>query len=296
MIKISILFSGRGSNAYSILKFILDNKLKFAVNHRSCPQLSPLELIDLAVELGISAIELRTDIKENSITDMAIAKSVAKYALKKNIKILTINALYPFNIWNKELEDQAEKLADLCQAASARGLVCCPLVSDTTKFTEDEQIQKATEALKKISPILKSRGLVGHVEALGFSKSSLRKKKLALEAIDSLGMNNVFDLLHDNFHHAAANETEYHAKRTGFVHIYSVFDQSLDMEDLQDSHRFFVQDKDITFCIQQIQELIKRGYNGYFSLEPFADEIWGYSNPLTEIRASMDYIIEKINS
>lgn len=275
---------------------MIDNKLKFAVNHRSCPQLSPLELIDLAVELGISAIELRTDIKENSITDMAIAKSVAKYALKKNIKILTINALYPFNIWNKELEDQAEKLADLCQAASARGLVCCPLVSDTTKFTEDEQIQKATEALKKISPILKSRGLVGHVEALGFSKSSLRKKKLALEAIDSLGMNNVFDLLHDNFHHAAANETEYHAKRTGLVHISSVFDQSLSMEDLQDSHRFFVQDKDITFCIQQIQELIKRGYNGYFSLEPFADEIWGYSNPLTEIRASMDYIIEKINS
>ena len=275
---------------------MIDNKLKFAVNHRSCPQLSPLELIDLAVELGISAIELRTDIKENSITDMAIAKSVAKYALKKNIKILTINALYPFNIWNKELEDQAEKLADLCQAASARGLVCCPLVSDTTKFTEDEQIQKATEALKKISPILKSRGLVGHVEALGFSKSSLRKKKLALEAIDSLGMNNVFDLLHDNFHHAAANETEYHAKRTGLVHISSVFDQSLSMEDLQDSHRFFVQDKDITFCIQQIQELINRGYNGYFSLEPFADEIWGYSNPLTEIRASMDYIIEKINS
>ena len=270
--------------------------LKFAVNHRSCPQLSPLELVDLAVELGVSAIELRTDIKEYSITDIAIAKSVAKYALKRNIEILTINALYPFNIWNKELEKQAEKLADLCQATGAKGLVCCPLVSETIKFTEDEQVQKATYALKKISPILKSRGLVGHVEALGFSKSSLRKKKLAIKAIDNLGMNNVFDLLHDNFHHAAANETEYYAKRTGLVHISSVFDQSLSMEDLQDSHRFFVHDKDITFCLQQIQELIKRGYNGYFSLEPFADEIWEYSNPLSEIRTSMDYIIEKINS
>ena len=36
MIKISILFSGRGSNANSILKFILDNKLKFEVDNIIC--------------------------------------------------------------------------------------------------------------------------------------------------------------------------------------------------------------------------------------------------------------------
>ena len=36
MRKISILFSGRGSNAYSILKFILDNKLKFKVDNIIC--------------------------------------------------------------------------------------------------------------------------------------------------------------------------------------------------------------------------------------------------------------------
>lgn len=36
MRKISILFSGRGSNAYSILKFIQDNKLKFEVSNIIC--------------------------------------------------------------------------------------------------------------------------------------------------------------------------------------------------------------------------------------------------------------------
>ena len=167
-----------------------DNKIKFAVNHRSCPQLSPMELIDLAVELGVSAIELRNDVKENSITDIGIAKNVAQYALKKNIKILTINALYPFNIWNKEREAQAEMLADLCQATGAKALVCCPLVSENMKLTEDEQIQKATNALKEISLILKSRGLIGHVETLGFPKSSLRKKKFALlPSVKSNGIN-----------------------------------------------------------------------------------------------------------
>ena len=270
------------------------NKIKFAVNHRSCPQLSPMELIDLAVELGVSAIELRNDVKENSITDIGIAKSVAQYALKKNIEVLTINALYPFNIWNKERKAQAEMLADLCQATGAKALVCCPLVSENMKLTEYEQIQKATNALKEISLILKSRGLIGHVETLGCPKSSLRKKKFALKAIDDAGVSNIFNLLHDNFHHAGAKETEYHPKRTGLVHISSVINQSLTMKDLQDSHRFFVQDKDLTSCIKQIQELINKGYSGYFSFEPFADEIWNYSDPGSVIKESMNFITENI--
>ena len=36
MRKISILFSGRGSNAYSILKFIIENKLKFTISNIIC--------------------------------------------------------------------------------------------------------------------------------------------------------------------------------------------------------------------------------------------------------------------
>ena len=104
------------------------NKIKFAVNHRSCPQLSPMELIDLAVELGVSAIELRNDVKENSITDIGIAKSVAQYALKKNIEVLTINALYPFNIWNKERKAQASLCFGICFNTTIAG--CLPCQSD----------------------------------------------------------------------------------------------------------------------------------------------------------------------
>jgi len=273
-----------------------DNKFKFAINHRSCPKLSPIELIDLAVELGVSAIELRTDIKQNSISDIKTAMKVGQYALMKNIEILTINALYPFNIWDNERKEQAVKLADLCQAIGAKALVCCPLVSENMEFTDDKQIQKATNALNEISLILKSRNLIGHVEPLGFPKSSLRKKKIAVKAIDDAGVSNIFNLLHDNFHHAGAKETEYYPKRTGLVHISSVIEQSLTMEELQDSHRFFVQDNDSTYCMKQINELINRGYNGYFSLEPFADEIWNYSKPSAVIKKTMDFIIDNINS
>ena len=273
-----------------------NQNLKFAINHCSCPHLSPKELINLAENLGIAAVELRNDIKENSVTEIAVAENVGKYAAERNIEILTINGLYPFNIWNIERQDQVEKLADLCQASGAKALVCCPLVSQKIKFTEDEQVQKTSDALKKMSPILKSRGLTGHLETLGFTISSLRKKNLALRAIDDAGVSDIFSLLHDNFHHAAACETEYYPKRTGLVHISSVIEQSLSMEDLQDPHRFFVQEKDITSCIKQIKELIKSGYDGYFSFEPFAKEIWECSDPGILIKASMDYIIENIDS
>ena len=133
----------------------MNNKnLKFAINHCSCPHLSPKELINLAENLGIPAVELRNDIKENSVSEIETAETVGQYAAEKNIEILTINGLYPFNIWNKENQYQTEKLADLCQAAGAKALVCCPLVSDKMNFTEEEQVKKTLEALKKSVGVL----------------------------------------------------------------------------------------------------------------------------------------------
>ena len=41
-----------------------------------------MELINLAKNLGIAAVELRNDVKENSITDIATAESVGQYSRK----------------------------------------------------------------------------------------------------------------------------------------------------------------------------------------------------------------------
>jgi len=271
-----------------------NTEIKFALNHRSCPQLSPLDLVDLAAELGLSAVELRNDVKENSITDLATATSVADRAAQKGIEVLTINALYPFNVWNDERREQAETLADLCQAAGAKALVCCPLVSADESISEAEQLQMAVDALKNLAPILKSRGLIGYVEALGFPISTLREKSLALRAIDAAGVGELFSLLHDTFHHAGARESEYQPERTGLVHISSVVDDSLDMDDILDAHRYFVQDGDTTFCLDQLRELYKGGYQGYIAFEPFADEIWNYQDPVTPITDSVKYILSNI--
>ena len=36
-----------------------NQEFKFALNHMACPPLSPLEMLDMAAELGIHAVELR---------------------------------------------------------------------------------------------------------------------------------------------------------------------------------------------------------------------------------------------
>jgi|GEM_PF-2809926 predicted xylose isomerase-like sugar epimerase len=36
-----------------------NQEFKFALNHMACPTLSPLEMLDMAAELGIHAVELR---------------------------------------------------------------------------------------------------------------------------------------------------------------------------------------------------------------------------------------------
>ena len=46
------------------------------------------------------------------------------------------------------------------------------------------------------------------IEPLGFAESSLRLKREAVEAIDSVGGAHAFRLIHDTFHHAVAGERE----------------------------------------------------------------------------------------
>ena len=50
--------------------------VSFALNHMACPTLSPLAMIEAAKNLGMEAVELRNDVKENSVTDVETAKAV----------------------------------------------------------------------------------------------------------------------------------------------------------------------------------------------------------------------------
>ncbi|MBL1378110.1 TIM barrel protein [Zobellella iuensis] len=263
----------------------------FSLNHMTAPKLSAFELLDTAKALGLQAVELRNDVADNSISELDHARAIGARARELGIEILSINALYPFNVWNPERAAQAERLAELAAACGATGLVLCPLNDGSFQGSDPASLE---QALRGLQPILEQHGLKGFVEPLGFPVSSLRLKKNAVAAIQAVGGEGRFALVHDTFHHRVAGETEFFPEFTGLVHISGVEDTAIGYEQMLDAHRVLVGPADRLDNIGQIRTLLQAGYQGYFSFEPFAREVCELDQPLPAVQASMDFIAEGV--
>ena len=268
--------------------------IKFGFNHMIYPALTPDELVDAAVKLGAVAIELRNDVGDNSLKDVETARRVGAKAKDAGLEVRSVNALYPFNVWNDERARQTKTLATLAAAAGATGLVMCPL--NEGKMLEDtpEKAAALRAALTGIRPILEANGLKGFVEPLGFPVSSLRLKRDALAAIDAIDGADVYSLVHDTFHHRGAGEEAVFARRTGLVHISGLEDPAISFTDMLDGHRVLVGRKDRLGNVEQLRQLYADGYDGVVSFEPFATEVHSLSDPIGAVRESMAYLREAL--
>lgn len=257
--------------------------MRFGLNHITTPRLSLEAFFALSRDLGITEVEIRNDTPD--VVGTRSAAEVKAAAAAAGVTILSINAVYPFNVWSGDLPQRAEKLADYARDCGAQGLVMCPL-NDGTTVSDDDLVA----AIAAMLPILQSRNLIGLVEPLGFPISSLRTKRKALDAIAKAGGQGTYKLVHDTFHHHLAGETEYFPAETGLVHISGVVDPSVGVEAMLDPHRVLVDGADRLDNIGQIKALIAAGYTGAFSFEPFAPEVQALSDPTTALTQSIDYI------
>ncbi|SFC20971.1 TIM barrel protein [Tropicimonas isoalkanivorans] len=262
--------------------------MKFAINHIAVPELSVDDFFALARRLCCDKVEVRNDMPDVISTatpdDLRAAADVA------GVEILSINALYPFNVWSGDLPERAVGMADYAKACGAKALVMCPL-NDGTPVGTDSLVT----ALKEMAPILEERGLTGLVEPLGFPVSSLRRKAEAVKAIEAAGGEGVYKLVHDTFHHHLAGETELFPDWTGLVHISGVADPDVAVDQMLDDHRVLVDVQDRLANVPQIKMLLDRGYTGPFSFEPFAREVQELPNPQAALKESMDYIARAVS-
>ena len=226
--------------------------MRFALNHITTPRLPVDEFFRLARSLDITEVEIRNDVPD--VVGQVPPADVKAAAQAAGVEIISINALYPFNVWSDALAARAVALADYAKASGARALVMCPL-NDGAPVAQADLVA----ALVAMAPILRERGLIGLVEPLGFPISSLRTKKEAVAAIDEAGGADVYRLVHDTFHHHLAGETEFFPERTGIVHISGVVDPDVDVADMLDPHRVLVDGADRLENVTQIRELVRRG-------------------------------------
>ena len=99
--------------------------MRFAINHISAPGMPLAEFFAMNRRLGVSEVEIRNDIPD--IVGSMAPRAVRAEAEAQGITILSINALYPFNVWSGDLPDRARRLADYAAEAGALALVMCPL-------------------------------------------------------------------------------------------------------------------------------------------------------------------------
>lgn len=257
--------------------------MRFAINHISAPKLPLAEFFAMCRRLGVHEVEIRNDIPD--ILGTMTAAEVRAEATAQDITILSVNALYPFNLWSLDLPDRARRMADYAAECGAQALVMCPL-NDGGKVPHSAVVA----ALDAMTPILRERGLTGLIEPLGFPISSLRTKAEAIAAMTEANADGTFMLLHDTFHHHLAGETALYPNRTGLVHVSGVTDPSVAVADMLDGHRVLVDPADRLENIAQIGAFLAAGYEGPFSFEPFAAELHDAPDPEAALKASMNHI------
>jgi 2-keto-myo-inositol isomerase len=261
--------------------------MQFALNHMAAPKLGYNAFFDLALRLGVNAVEIRNDIP-TALMGNKNAKLIGNLAKDKGITIINVNALQRWNQWSKAKSDEAKKLAEYTALTGAKNLILVPTNDKKFRPPAEERLDGVREALTGLKSILKDHGLIGCVEPLGFVECSLRLKAEALAAIDDVGGIKRFKVTHDTFHHFVAGETEIFGDRTGLIHVSGVVDRKHNIDTMRDAQRCLVDANDMIDNKGQVRRLMADGYKGYVSFEPFSADVHKSQQIARDLARSMD--------
>lgn len=248
------------------------NLQRYALNRIIAPHLGILEFISFAQQANFQAVELRNDLDGSSVTDGLEPKQVRQAATMASMHIATINALQRFNEKPQTHKKELEDLLKLGKALGCDAIVLCPVNGLGEEEDRERWHQRCVEALITYADLFGEYDLLGYVEPLGFATSSLRTKEEALRAIKESGKGSHYKLVHDTFHHYLGGEKQFYPQETGIVHLSAVVEEK-PMASIQDSDRVLLSSFDILNSKEQVKALVRGGYDGYLSFEPFSREV-----------------------
>jgi 2-keto-myo-inositol isomerase len=273
---------------------------RFSLNRIIYPDLNLEDFFKFTADLGLNKVELRNDLPGRGIIDTYSPEQIKDLLKKYGIEILTINALQKFNLGVvlQQAIKELKELINLSLSIGCKAIVLCPNNDINDRRNSKEIFKETVGALKSFAPLFEESNLLGYVEPLGFKESSLSSLVTAMNAIKEAGCPN-YKIVHDTFHHYIGPDTfdtiedKYNLSYTGLVHISGV-ESVIPTEQYRDNHRILVSVQDRLKSKEQIELLIKLGYNGDISLEPFAKEVQKMERE--EIKSAIDksigYIIK----
>jgi len=258
-----------------------------SLNRIAKPQLPLPEFLRLAADLGMKYAEVRNDIPGQEVLDGLSDAALQKAQADTGVRILTINALYPFER-AQSLPATLEKLKGLIADARRVGcphIVMCPFNELGDTRSPAQRAEELVTTLNAYGPLLTAAGMVGLVEPLGFERSTLRTKKAALDGIRRCAYPKAFKLVHDTFHHYLSGETEYFPAETGLVHVSGVAKGKPKAAIQDDDDRILVDASDAMDNRGQVATLLKGGCTAPISYEPFGPSV--RAMPVPELKKAL---------
>lgn len=272
---------------------------KISLNRIIYPNLKLEDFYKFTVDLGLNKIELRNDLPGGKIIDGYTPGQLKELSKKYGVEILTINALQKFNLDAilPETIKELKKLINLSLSIGCRAIVLCPNNDVADKRNSEEIFEETVKALKSFGPLFQDSGIQGYLEPLGFEECSLRSIVIAMKAIQESGYP-VYKIVHDTFHHHIGPDTfdtiknDYDISYTGLVHISGV-ECNIPAYEYRDNHRVLVTGQDRLQNNEQIKLLLKLGYAGNISFEPFSETI--QKMEIEKIKSAINNSIEYVS-
>ncbi|MBU2440410.1 TIM barrel protein [bacterium] len=272
---------------------------RFSLNRIIYPNLKLEDFYIFIKDLGLDKIELRNDLPGGKIIDNYAPRQLKELSKKYGVEILTINALQKFNLATilPETIKELKKLINLSLSIGCKAIVLCPNNDVNDKRGSEEIFEETVKALKSFGPLFQDSGMQGYLEPLGFEECSLRSIVIAMKAIQESGYP-VYKIVHDTFHHHIGPDTfdtiknNYNISYTGLVHISGV-EYNIPVYEYRDNHRILVTAQDRLQTKEQIELLLKLGYAGNISFEPFSKKV--QEMEIEKIKSAIDHSIEYIS-
>lgn len=262
--------------------------LNLAINHMSFPNASFEAILEMASENACAGVEVRNDLSGDIFTG-ATPQQAGSMARARGVRLLALAQLNEFNNMSDSRRDQAQQLIDIAVESGAESVCLIPL-NDGSECSSADRKQQLTTALTELKPLFEQGGLVGMVEPLGFTSSSLRYKRDAVEVIDAIDGAGCFQLVHDTFHHFIAGETAFFPEHTGMVHVSGVTKTGIVASEMTDAHRGFVDADDQLQNVSQLKNLLRAGYRGPISMEVFSPQVHASNDSTLKLAESFNYI------
>ncbi len=273
---------------------------RISLNRIIYPKLKLEDYYKFTKDLGLNKIELRNDLPGEKIIDGYTPGRLKELSKKYGVEILTINALQKFNLGAilPETIKELKKIINLSLSIGCKAIVLCPNNDVNDKRNSGEIFEETVKALKSFGPLFRDSGMQGYLEPLGFEECSLQSLVTAMKAIQESGYP-VYKTVHDTFHHHIGPDTfdtienNYDISYTGLVHVSGV-ECNIPVEDYRDNHRVLITEQDRLQNKEQIELLLKLGYAGNISFEPFSKKV--QEMEIEKIKSAINHSIEYISS